>query len=129
MSNTEHGELVPLVMVPRYTTYIGASTFATAPMDVSGFDKAVLSFWRGRLAGDAGSTFSAVFEASHDAVAWTSLGSAITTTNTSSIVSRDLIKRWLRLKITLTAVPPGSGGSNTVAITCWAVGSLEVRVA
>ena len=35
MANT--GLYVPLVMIPRFTTYIGQGTYTTAPLDVSAY--------------------------------------------------------------------------------------------
>ena len=59
------GLYVPLVMIPRYSTYAGPSTtFATVGMDVSDYDKAILSFWRSSGANLA--TFVINFEESMD---------------------------------------------------------------
>lgn len=116
------GELVPLVMIPRYSTYCGASVFTTIAMDVTEYQKAILNCWRGKLSGSS-PTFAIAFEESTDQVSWT------TCTNgtggdpgeeTEVQYTPDLKKRWFRVKVTL-------GGTNPVA-TCWAVGFLEMRL-
>ena len=37
------GELVPLVLLPRYTTYAGADTFTSIGMDVTPYSKAIVN--------------------------------------------------------------------------------------
>ena len=110
------GQTVPLVLIPRYTSYVGANTFTTAPLAVSDYAKAHVTFWRGRCPG----SFAAVFETSHDAVAWTNaLGTTtITTVDTSDKWNIPLRRRWFRVRITL----------STTSITCWATGLLERRL-
>jgi len=113
------GLYVPLVMIPRFTTYVGQATYTSAPLDVNDYVAFTLTVWRGPLLG-SGSTLSCVFEVSEDADVWSDSGiSAITTANTSSSVSTTLTRRWLRVKVTLT-------GADS-ALTCWAIGNLERR--
>ena len=116
------GQRVPLVMVPRYTSYVGPNEFTTVPLDVSEYAKAVLTLWRGELVGDDGSTISAVFETSQDAKEWSPAHVAIESAPGSDILDFELEDRWLRFRIVL--VTPG----HEVGITCWAAGSLEMRI-
>lgn len=117
------GELIPLVMIPRYTTYTGADTFVTAPLEVSAYDTAILSFWTSDLAGDD-TTCEAALEESHDAYSWDQIGSPLAGDHPAVVNTRDLTKRWMRMRITLTA-----GNTDAfVAISCWAVGSLQKRL-
>jgi hypothetical protein len=37
------GELVPLVLVPRYTSYLGAFAFTTIGMEVTDYEKALVT--------------------------------------------------------------------------------------
>ena len=63
------GELVPLVLLPRYTTYGGDSTFTTIAMDVTDYETAIVNVWRGKLIGTApGIGFT--FQESTDQVTW-----------------------------------------------------------
>jgi hypothetical protein len=127
MSNEPVGRVEPLVMIPRFTTYAGhnegSTKLTSVPLDVSRFSKMTVTFWRGPLLGGGSVTFSAQFESSHDADKWFAEGSAITTASGTTKVEIDLDRRWLRVAVELTANLPG----DVVAITCWAVGSLEHR--
>lgn len=112
------GEAVPLVLIPRYTSYVGDNTFTTVPLRVSEYAKAHITLWRGRLNFE---TFSAEFQVSHDTYQWQNALSPPTTITTVDTVDNwdiDLNHRWFRIKIVL------SGD----AITCWATGLLEKRV-
>ena len=62
------GELVPLVLIPRYTTYAGAETFTTIGMEVTDYEKALVNVWRGPLAGGGAVVFT--FEESTDGTTW-----------------------------------------------------------
>ena len=119
------GELTPLVLLPRYTTYAGASDFVTIAMDVSDYQKAIINLWRGILLGGSPTiTFSC--EESTDQVFWTPCaGTNVTAFDPGQADEKQatatLAKRWFRLKVALTGSSPGP------AATCWAVGFLEQR--
>lgn len=124
------GELVPLVMIPRFTSYVGEGTFTTLALDVSAFGKANVEFWRGALMGGSDPTpaeFEAVFEEANQAdteeADWTAIGSAITTPSANDLVSLEFTKKYFRIRIDLTASNLGSA-----AITAWAAGNLELRI-
>ena len=118
------GKAVPLVLIPRYTTYVGESSFTTAPLRVTEYAKAHVTLWRGPLTGSTrGGSFTAEFQVSTDGDTWDNAITAITTVNTADNVEITLDRRWLRVKITL-AVTTGSD----VGITCWASGLLERRI-
>lgn len=124
------GELAPVVMLPRFTSFVGGGTFTTAPLDVSEFSKVYLEFWRGELAGSQlspAAAFSAQLEEASDpnppGGTWTPLGSAITAVNTYTLEERTLTKRFFRIRIVLDL---GNGGVG--AITCWAAGDFERRI-
>jgi hypothetical protein len=121
------GLYVPLVMIPRFTSYVGQGTYTTAPLDVSEFAKFTLTVWRGPFVTGTGtgSGMSITFEQSDDAEMWTTFSgiSAITSANTSSIVTADLTMRWFRVKADMTE----DNVNHVVALTCWAIGNLERR--
>lgn len=122
------GELVPVVMLPRFTSYVGPSMYATVPMRVEQFEFANVIFWRGPLVGGAASTpFQAYFEESHDAVTWTATNSSVsqpvTAVNQSDPVMLTFLKRWFRVRVDLRADAQG-----VVAISLWMVGALSRRV-
>jgi len=120
------GSLVPLVMLPRYTTYTGQVEFTTIGMDVTKYETAILSVWRGRLGG-AG-TVQITCEESTDSGGVAGSWSPCSGTNTQNFdpgeeaeaqVTATLTKRWFRLRVALTGTNP--------QVTCWAVGFLEDR--
>lgn len=114
------GELVPLVLIPRYTTYAGAQTFTTIGMEVTDYEQAIVNTWRGPLAG--GGTIQFKFEESTDGSSWSTCtnGSAADPgASTEAQYTPTLAKRWFRISVELT-------GSDPVA-TCWAMGHLVLR--
>ncbi len=116
------GELVPVVMVPRFTTFAGATDFYTIAMDVTEYQTALLSLWRGPDV-PAGATWSVTAQESTDQNSWsTCTGGGPTAVGASTEVqmSATLTRRWFRLKITIA-------GSDPV-LTGWAVGFLEQRL-
>jgi hypothetical protein len=122
------GELEPVVMIPRFTSYLGEGTYTTIPMEVSSFRRATLEFWRGTLVGTAGqTTFAAHFEQASEADppgGWSAIVSSITTPNDSDLLDLEFSKAYFRIRIVLAT----DDVNNLAAITCWAAGSLERRV-
>lgn len=118
------GALVPVVMLPRFTSYVGAGTFTTVPMSVEALDNAMLTFWRGPLIGGAASNpFGANFEESHDAVTWSEAAPPVTTANAIGGYAVPFRKRWFRIRVVLAA-----DANGVVGISLWMVGGAERRV-
>jgi hypothetical protein len=125
------GELDPLILAARYTSFLGPGTHTTAPVDVSNYDHAAFEFWRGNLAGTS-ATFKTYFEQADEpgpdpAIAgdppegaWFQVGSTITTANASELITFDLTMRYLRMRVYLT--------TYEAAITLFAVGSIRKRI-
>jgi hypothetical protein len=116
------GELVPLVMFPRYSTLTGASTFTTIAMDVTDYQAAILQVWRGKLI--AGTTYAVSAEESTDQETWSACAGTNCTAydpgqETEGQISATLKKRWFRLKAVLTGTDP--------QVTHWCVGFAEQR--
>ena len=124
-----NGELLPLVMIPRFTSYVGEGTYTTVPLEISEFEGAAIEFWRGHLAGKAqGATFAAyleeAFEASPPTLAdWTTLAST-TADNASNLYQVAFSQRYFRIRIVLVK----DATNGLAAITCWAAGTLERRI-
>jgi len=115
------GELVPLVLVPRYSTFVGAHSFTTTGMEVSDYSKAIVNVWRSEMLGTS-PTFAVEFQESTDQSTWTTCtngASADPGSNTEAQYSPELTKRWFRIKVTLTGTGP--------AVSAWAIGFLEMR--
>jgi hypothetical protein len=107
------GELVPLVLIPRYTTFTGAHAFTTIAMEVTDYQKAIVNVWRGTLTG--GGAYAISFEESTDQVRWTvctSGGASDPGADAEAQYTPDITKRWFRC---------------TLVLTSWAVGFLELR--
>ena len=118
MSN---GELVPLVLLPRFSTLVGAHSFATVGMEVSDYSKAIVNVWRGNMSGTS-PAFGAVFEESVDQSNWTTCVSGTggdPGADTEAQYSPAFSKRWFRIVVTLAGTDP--------AVSCWAIGFLEMR--
>ncbi len=127
------GELVPLVMIPRFTTLVGKvgeslayPGYKTIGLEVSAFELATLNCWRGPIfgGGTPDPTMKIYFEESSDQENWTVCGSASGTGNTIGVetetqVSPGFSKRWFRVRIVLTGDAP--------VVTCWVVGFLQER--
>jgi hypothetical protein len=119
------GELVPLVLLPRYTTLVGAQEFVTVGMDVTDYANAIVNVWRGPLTGTNTPAVLFYFQESTDQVNWTicagTSGSGQTPgSGQEAQYTATLTKRWFRLRAVLSGTDP--------AVTCWAVGFLEDRL-
>lgn len=115
------GELVPLVLLPRYSTFVGAHSFTTIGMEASNYSKAIVGVWRGAMAGTA-PTFAASFEESTDQNIWTTCAAGAggdPGPDTEAQYQPTISKRWFRIKVIL-------GGTNP-SVSCWAIGFLEMR--
>ena len=116
------GQLIPVVLMPRFTCLSGADTFRTIAMDVTPYSSGLLSVWRSPLLGSS-PTFAFLFEESSDQVTWTACTISPSETDPGADDETQytvtLKKRWLRVAITL-------GGGSPVA-TLWIAGFLEER--
>lgn len=119
------GQLVPLVLHPRFTALSGADTYTTVGMDVSQFSSALVNVWRTPLNGTS-PTWTMSFEESTDQGTWSTCTSSPTpavnepSADTETLYTVTLNKRWFRIKIVLGGTQPSG--------TCWAVGFLEERL-
>ncbi len=115
------GMFVPLVLLPRYTTLAGATTYTTVGMDVSEYEKAVLSYWR-----SAGISLTSTpvvsFEESTDQLTWTTCTGGPYTdpgANSETQFQPELTKRWFRISVQLPTAQS--------AVTLWCIGFLMQR--
>jgi hypothetical protein len=120
------GELVPFVMIPRFTSYFGANEFSTVALDVSAFAGGTLSLWRGKLMGTS-PTFKLYTENSHDGYTWFPYPVIAGVpqpwdpgADTAIDLGLDLSRRYFRVRIVLTG--------TDVGVTCWCTGLLEYRL-
>jgi hypothetical protein len=118
------GLFVPLVLIPRYSTYCGANatSFTTIGMDVSDYEKAVVSFWRSNGVGLAAIAIN--FQESMDQLNWTTCGGGPFNdpgAGNEAQFQPVLSKRWFRINVTITAALADA------AVTCWCIGFLMQR--
>lgn len=116
------GELVSLVLFPRYTTLLGATTFTTLALDATDYQSAIVNVWRAPLIGTAGS-ITVSFEESTDQDTWTTCANGTggdPGPNTEVQYKPSIAKRWFRAKVVLGGTDPGA--------TFWALGFLELRL-
>jgi hypothetical protein len=115
------GRYVPFVLVPRYTTYAGATSFITAAIPVSAYSGLHFDFWHGPVIGTFGSIILALQE-SNDGSSWgdcTGSVPGIAPAEGQVPVSVTITKAWLRLVVAVAG--------TDMAVTCWAEGFLELR--
>lgn len=120
------GEIVPLVMIPRFTSYLGEGTYTTVPLDVSDYEGATLEFWRGQLRSPGTGTFTAYFEQASepwaDDTLWNVLAT-VTSANASSLETLTFSRfPYFRVRIVLE-----DATYHAVGVTCWAAGFLRKR--
>lgn len=129
------GKLTPLVLVPRYTSYMGATNeqsgpsttdYVSAPVDVTAYESTAFTVWRGVLAGTNTPEFRFYLEGSTDTVTWFAYPLDDITTpwvdpgaNTGLALTMGLSYRWMRARVVLKGTNP--------AVTCWASGFVIDR--
>jgi hypothetical protein len=119
------GELVPLVLLPRFTTLVSNQEFVTVGMDVTDYSMAIVNVWRGGVIGATTPGVLFYFQESTDQVNWTICAGTSSSgqtpgANAEAQYNATLTKRWFRIKAVL-------GGADN-AVSCWAVGFLEDRL-
>lgn len=111
-------EVQKIVLLPRFTTFLGARTFNTAPINVRAFASADISLWVGNAVGTT-PTFSLVIQDSPDLKIWTTLTTINPTPGTEAFQLVPFQREWIRLAATLTGSDPGFTG--------WCVGDFATR--
>ena len=111
------GETTRIMLLPRYSSLVGATNFETTPHTARAFSEVSLTRWRG--AGNGVSGLSVAVELSADLRYWVqdnswSLAADDETTHTSP-----LNREWMRLVITLTGTDP--------AVPLWILGEFLRR--
>jgi hypothetical protein len=115
------GRAVPLVLVPRFTTYVKDGEFPSIGVDVTPFGSAVVHVWRGRLIGTLPGV-TARFEESIEQESWTACdGGASFSPAQLAVTTKTLAlaKRYLRVVFALTG--------TDVALTAHVFGYLVPR--
>lgn len=118
------GPLTTVVLLPRYTSFLGAGEFTTAPLHCDRFSGGRLTVWRGPMGG--GTTYGLSVEESQDAETWVD---AIVSPHSSPVdpgagdsltFDIQMSLKWLRVKVELTGTDP--------AVSTWLTGGFETRI-
>lgn len=116
-----------LVLIPRFTSFVGAGEFTSVPIDVSGVGSAQIELFRGPLLGEDASpaaTFRAYLEESIDGVVWQPDADHERPhdpgAGKSMVLAQIFSLRWFRIRVKLT-----DATANRPKVTCWAEGMLR----
>lgn len=115
------GVSVPVVLIPRFTTYVGAADFLSHALDVSAYDTLRLTAWRAPLIGTS-PAFGLSTYRSLDRVTWEECSGPQDQDpgdRTEVLYEWPLEAKWFRLRIALGGTQPG--------VTCWAQGYFTKR--
>lgn len=116
------GQNVPVVLVPRYTTYLGPQQFLGEAIPVSPYERVSVVYWQGPYLSGA-TAVRLYFQQSNDGSTWSDCpGGPWAPTSVlpgEFPFSADLTMAWMRLVVSLTGA--GSG------LTCWVRGFFEKR--
>ena len=124
------GMLVPLVMLPRYSSFAGINdftSFTTIPVDATDYSRAILTCWRGPLKEPTGASMAFTCQESSDQETWfTCAGTNVSFDpgeGVEGVADATLKRRWFRMRVSLSGTGPDHGG----LVACWAVGHLVKR--
>jgi len=111
---------VPIVLIPRFTSYVGGGIYDTLPIPISAYESLVLSFWMNTGVGTA-PTLSVSLLESNDLDRWEPcVGTPVTPVPGSEVqMTVTLSKAWFRFLVSLSPADAG--------FTVWAQGFLQLR--
>lgn len=116
------GKQTPVVLIPRYTSFVGPTQFYMDPIPVSAYSKLTLTLWVGIYSGAAPAAYFG-FQESNDGEDWADCDGVapllVPSGPSSQDLTRSLTKAWVRASVGLT-------GAGT-ALTCYCLGYLEQR--
>jgi hypothetical protein len=112
------GEVDKVILLPRYTTLVGATDFITAPINVRPYATANISVWRGEILG-TNDSFTLIVQESPDLTEWKTLESFSTSAGDEDTEAVAFTMDWIRVKVTLTGSDP--------SVSCWCVGEFARR--
>lgn len=117
------GRNVPIVLIPRFSTYVGQTTCWSQPIPVSAYSGLTFDFWNATMNGAPAAGVQIDVQQSNDNVSWeTCQGGSpfIRSPGTGQAqLTAVLNKAWMRFGVTPLGTQPG--------ITCWAQGFFELR--
>ena len=114
-------DITKLVIIPRFSSFVGSRAFTTQPMPVRDYATANIYFWRTQAFGTSPTVAIAVQQSADVQLWWDVVTSSGTPSDAEVIppLAATFTMDWMRFKLTL-------GGANP-AISCWAVGDFRAR--
>ena len=125
MTTSNEGKLVPVVLLPRFTTLLGdgGSNFETLPLDLAPYEEARITLWRSAMQGTGTPALIFYLEESTDRNTWTACegtsGGVQINANEEFVQDFSFRRKWFRLRAHLQGTHP--------AVTCFAQGLLVRR--
>jgi hypothetical protein len=117
------GRSVPIVLIPKYTTYAGdGGTFYTPPIPIGAYDTLVATIFGGKVVGPGGSACTLQCQESNDLTTWTDCSGGTPTYPgpfTPVQYSFTLEKGWLRFGVHIN--------NASALVTLSVEGHLELR--
>ena len=117
------GRNVPIVLIPRFSTYAGQTTCWSQSIPVSAYASVKFDFWNATMNGAPAAGVQLDIEQSNDNQTWETCsggspfvrGPGTGQTQLSAVLN----KAWMRFGVTPLGTQP--------AVTCWAQGFFELR--
>ncbi len=117
------GKSVPVVIVPRFTSYMGAMTSLSEPTPIAASAGIGLTLWCGPLHGSGGSLAMVVsIQESNDGETFVDCAGGpwvVPSAGNESFLTATFSMAWMRFVVLLNGTTP--------AVTCWASGAFELR--
>lgn len=112
-------DVTRIVLLPRFSTFVGAQTYTSQPVRARDFASANIAFWRTAAMG-ASPTVAIAVQQSADLQLWWELETdSDPDADAETTLSPSFTMDWMRFTLTL--------GGTAPALTCWAVGDFLVR--
>ena len=121
------GKLVPIVLIPRFTSFVSVGTYSSVAIDVSGYSGGTVVAWPGPVynSGGAAPGLLVKIQDSEDGDHWFDIDNINLDSVTSGELDFALTRRWLRAS---TYLHNSGMTSDPIGVTCWCTGSLESRL-
>lgn len=114
------GSQIPLILIPRFTTFAGPEIYRGLPLDVTAFSRLTLTIWSGFQPGTS-PVVTMWLQGSFDRQKWDDITSPpwAVAPGAEIDVANDLTAPWVRYVLSVA----GAGSM----LTCWAQGFAILR--
>ncbi len=116
------GKYVPLVVLPRFSTFVGNGIYWTQPIPVAAYYALSLNVWRGAMNGSGAPATSVQFQESNELSSWEATagtGGGVVPPMVETQYRPLLSRAWFRMGVVISGTNPG--------VTCYAIGFAELR--